>query len=187
MSRIILPVIFVALAVASFFMLTKPIYGKISELKNQNLSYNSALGNSKALEGERDKLTQKYNSISQENLDRLAKLLPENVDNIRLILEIEKIASPYSMVLKDVKYDAEKSAATGATKENAPKKEYGVWNLQFSTFGTYPNFVNFVKDLEKNLRLVDITGIQFSSGEGTSALPDIYKYTFNIRTYWLKN
>jgi hypothetical protein len=50
-------------------------------------------------------LTQKYSTIDPVNLDKLTKLLPDNVDNIRLILEIEKIASPYGMILKDVKYE----------------------------------------------------------------------------------
>ena len=70
------------------------------------------------------------------------------------------------------------------------RKDYGVWNLGFSTQGTYSNFVNFVKDLEKNLRIVDIVSVDFSSSSGIGvnpALSSIYKYDFKIKTYWLKN
>src|ERR1035437_1839059 len=100
MFKYILPIILIGVAVAGFFILADPLYQGVSLKRTQIASYNEALNNSKALEAERDKLTQKYNSFDPDNLAKLQKLLPDNVDNIRLILEIEKIASPYGMVLK---------------------------------------------------------------------------------------
>lgn len=196
MFKYILPIILIGTAIAGFFILTNPLYKNISLEREQVASYDEALNNSKALEAERDKLTQKYNSFDPENLAKLQKLLPDNVDNIRLILEIEKIASPYGMVLKDVKYDATKKEVAVQTagvvqkEESSSNKDYDVWNLEFSTQGTYNNFVNLVKDLENNLRIVDITSIQFSSNAGVGlnpSLPEAYKYIFKIKTYWLKN
>lgn len=202
MFKFILPTILIGAAIAGFFIVTNPLYQEISLIKEQMASYNEALDNSKALEAERDKLTQKYNSFDPENLSKLQKLLPDNVDNIRLILEIEKMASPYGMVLKDVKYDTtskEGNTTSQATAvavkggEVSSNKEYGVWDLEFSTQGTYNNFINFIKDLENNLRIVDISSIQFSSSISKTdtkvnlSLPEIYKYDFKVRTYWLKN
>ncbi|HBG68896.1 MAG: hypothetical protein UT98_C0003G0008 [Candidatus Nomurabacteria bacterium GW2011_GWF2_40_31] len=198
MFRFIMPVILIGIAVTTFFMFTNPVYKDISELRAEVASYNEALDNSKALENERDKLTAKYNSIDPDNLAKLQKLLPESIDNIRLILEIEKIALPYGMVLRDVKYNAtEKKPATvgvsiqGGAAALAANKDYGIWNLEFSTEGSYNNFINFTKDLESNLRIVDISSIDFISTDtrvnsSTPAIP-FYKYTFKIKTYWLKN
>ena len=202
MFRYITPIVITGIAVAGFFFFAKPILSDISTIKNQIASYDEALNNSKALESERDKLTQKYNSINLNDLARLQKLLPDNVDNIRLILEIEKLALPYGMVLKDVKYDSVKldTTATGTTTPSQPPSTlssknsimpYGIWNLEFSTEGTYSNFTSFVKDLENNLRIVDISSVAFSSD--SSAMPgkpkvsDSYSYSFKIKTYWLKN
>ena len=62
--------------------------------------------------------------------------------------------------------------------------------MQFvTTRASYSNFVSFVKDLEKSLRVVDVNSITFSSTEsvGTSqASSDMYKYEFKVKTYWLK-
>ena len=90
MFRYILPIILIGIAIAGFFTFTNPFYENVLLEREQVASYNEALNNSKALEAERDKLTQKYNSFDPENLSKLQKLLPDNVDNIRLILEIEK-------------------------------------------------------------------------------------------------
>ncbi len=203
MFRFIIPAILIGVAIAGFFMFAKPFYADITNLKNQVISYNEALNNSKALENARDELTKKYNSIDPENLAKIVKFLPDNVDNVRLILEIQNIASPYGMLIKDIKYD---TADKNNTQKLTPlqlsqqadikqsSKDYGTWNLEFSTEGTYTNFLNFIKDLEKNLRIVDVSSIEFSSdldtskGKGASpASSDSYKYAFKIKTYWLKN
>ena len=115
MFKYILPIILIGVAVIGFFMFTDPLYKDISSKKNEITSYNEALDNSKALEAERDKLTQKYNLFAIEDLSRLQKLLPNSVDNIRLILEIGKVALPYGMVLKNVKYDVVKKEDTRQT------------------------------------------------------------------------
>ena len=194
--RFILPIILIGISITSFFLFIDPYYKEMSTLKQKESSYDGALTNSKTLENERDKLTQKFNSFDKNNLDKLSKLLPDSVDNIRLILEIEKIAAPYGMVLKDVKYDTiEKDSMTTKTvglQPNTPvvRKDYDVWELGFSIQGTYNNFYNFVKDLERNLRIVDVISVEFSSNAGIGinpALSSIYKYDFKIKTYWLKN
>jgi hypothetical protein len=200
MTKLILPITFIVISIAGFVMFADPLYKDIGVQKIQAASFNEALSNSKALESERDKLTHKFDTISKDNLSKLDKLLPESVDNIRLILEIEKIAAPYNMVLKDVKYDVATDTPDGTptstpttikssvvTKKSA---DYGVWNLGFSISGSYKNFLNFTKDLESNLRIVDVLSVDFSSDGGSdnnSTPSDFYRYNFKIRTYWLKN
>jgi Tfp pilus assembly protein PilO len=207
MTRFILPIILVGISVTVFFLFSNPFYNEIMMLREQVASYNEALGNSKALENERDKLTAKENSINPENLIKLAKLLPENIDNIRLILEIEQVALPYGMALKDIKYNVPDTKKTTSgevsvnqrEREEVHPKDYGVWDLEFSITGSYNNFLNFSRDLESNLRVVDVASIQFSSDTAPSgssgasgsvsnvSSSESYKYDFKIKTYWLKN
>lgn len=214
MMRFIMPIILLAIAVSVFFVLANPIYNStnplspgIVQLRAQSVSYDDALSNSVLLEQERDKLVAKKNSMSIDNLSKIQKFLPDNVDNIRLILEIEEIAKPYGMTLKDVKYNVATSKTTentgttvqGGGVTNEVPKDYGIFDLEFSTTGTYDNFINFSKSIENNLRMVDISSVAFSSndvttpGVGASGLgtktnsPEVYKYDFKIKTYWLKN
>lgn len=195
MVRFIIPLVLVVLAILGFILFANPLYQDIVLLRSEASSYDEALDNSKQLENERDKLTQKYNTITPENLDKLEKMLPDSVDNIRLILEIERIAVLYGMALQDVQYDAQQGAKGGSKEEvqidtpTEANEEYGMWELSFSTQGTYSNFINFLKDLERNLRIVDIGSIQFSSDIGTNipGLTEVYQYSVIINTYWLKN
>src|SRR3989344_1144954 len=157
MFKLITAIILIGIAITGFFAFTKPIFDDISALREQIASYDDALNNSHMLENERDLLTKKYNSFDPENIEKLSKLLPDNVDNIRLILEIEKIATPYGMVLKDIKYNVESTNNTTArTAENGevggipmPRQEYGTLDFSFSTQGAYGNFINFMRDLDR--------------------------------------
>ncbi len=189
----ILPIILIVASLGLFFLFTNPTYVGVKELKLKADSYNEALDNSKKLQAVRDVLVSKYNSFSPEAIDRLKKLLPDNVDNIKVILEIGQIAGQYDMQVKNVKYDTLKQevpargqfAETGA---QAPKKDYGDFDLEFSVEGPYANFTGFLESLEKSLRIVDIQSISFSSIDqsGTPGGIKNYKYDFKVKTYWLK-
>jgi Tfp pilus assembly protein PilO len=203
--RFIMPVILIGIAIALFFVFTNPFYNQLSELRSEAASYNTALDNSVRLEQQRDKLVKQENDIDPNNIVKLEKLLPDNVNNIRLILEIQKIAEPYGMSLKDVKYNVAEATETeettvqrGRNVTPVSNEDYGVFDLEFSVSGTYDNFIGFIEALEKNLRIVDVSSIEFSSTNlaagGTSVggaeiktnSPEVYKYNFKIKTYWLK-
>jgi len=194
MFKLLIPIILLALAVGTFILFTNPIYQDVKILRAESASFQEALGNSKALENERDKLTQKYNAIDSGDLAKLGKLLPDNVDNIRLILEIEKLALPYGMALREVRYEGgekknasgEEGTVSGSAPEAGVPQNYGIWELQFSVTGSYNNFLAFLRSLEQNLRIVDISSIDFGSTSGPIGQPDVYKYDFTIKTYWLK-
>lgn len=202
MFRYIAPIILVGVAVAGFFLYAKPLWDESKVIKTEIASYDEALTNADTLERERNNLTQKYNAIDPGNLIRLEKLLPENVDNIRLVLEIRNIAEKYGMELTGISYDStiDNKKSSKDSKEapaiGAPtiSGEYGEWTLGFSTAGTYETFLSFLKDLEGNLRIVDISNITFSSDTtgggvavGKTKSKDSYTYGFTIKTYWLKN
>jgi Tfp pilus assembly protein PilO len=199
--RYITPIFLIGIAVAFFFMVTNPLYNSISASKDVSASYSQALDTSKELQNERDQLTAQYNNIDPVNLTKLQTLLPDNVNSIRLILEIGQIASPYGMSISNVKYDAAAPSSTADTATvvqagstgDTQSNDYGTFDLEFSTSGTYDNFMNFTRDLESNLRIIDISSVSFSSdtavggANGKTTSPEIYNYDFKVKTYWLKN
>jgi len=149
MFKFFIPTVLIAISIALFVFFTNPLYKEISVLRAKSASYEQALTNAKELQTFRDELLNKYNGFSREDVTRLKKLVPDNVDNIRLILEIQGIASNYGMQIKNVKYDAKKAAGLESTvpqNANASReqvKDYGTFDMEFSTEGSYNNFVKF--------------------------------------------
>ena len=191
--KYLLPIILILASTGLFILYTNPNYLAVKDLRVEAASYDEALSNAKQLQAVRDTLVTKYNSISPDVLDRLSKFLPDNVDNIKLILEIDRIASQYGMQVKNIKYDVAQKAADPAKSQfvatsKEPVKDFGSFDLEFSVEGSFGNFVSFTDSIEKSLRIVDINSVSFSSSD--TALPgapkDNYKYDFKIKTYWLK-
>ena len=181
MFKFLFPTLMLAAAISIFYFFTDPTYQDTKALKLEGKSYVDALDNSKKLLAVRDQLRDKYNGIPQTQIDRLERMVPNNVDNVRLVLEIDRMAAKYGMSIKSIKL----------SKENVSKekdligkndKAYGTLGLEFSVDGPYHNFTSFVSDLEKNLRIVDIDGISFSSGSGEGVI----QFGVRIRTYWLR-
>jgi Tfp pilus assembly protein PilO len=199
--RFIVPLIMLAVSVGLFFTYTQKTWISIQELRTKQTEYNDALTNANELEQVRNDLLAKYNAFDPSSIEKLKKLLPDNVDNIKLILEINEVAFKYGMLLKNVKFDAtdQNSNSSSVQERNSSiaqkNKSYGTFDVEFSSEGTYSNFVSFMSDLEKSLRIVDVNAITFSSpelpqtlgGVSPSKPKDSYKYDFKISTYWLKN
>ena len=161
-------------------MYIDPAYKEIKELQEIDSKYDEALSKSKELRQVRDQLLVTYNSFSESDLDRLRKLLPDHVDNVRLVMDINSIAAKYGAIIRDIQVD---TSSRGDTQVNvAQKDEYGSVNLGFSLMATYDDFIKFITDIRDSLRLVDITAVSFAVKDDVS----LYRFNVDIKTYWLK-
>ena len=195
--KLIFLILLIVLSVLTFIFGVNPLYKKVGVLKADITLYNEALNNSTDLQKRQDSLLQDYNAIREEDKDRLNNFLPSAVNNIQFILEVERIANLHNMSVKDIKFEAIKKNDTPVdpntivaevVKDTRP---YGVFPIEFTTESDYATFVLFLKDLESNLRLMDIKSISFSVPDATiktvvGANPNIYTYTLKVETYWLK-
>lgn len=178
--RSLLPIFFVLIALGIFFGFIDPAYDRIKELRAEESMFNDALDRSKELQQARDQLLSQYNTFSQGNLTRLEKMLPDNVDNVRLILDFDSIAARYGMRLRNIALDtSDDRAERGQVGSNG--EDYESIVLSFAVTGDYNSFRSFLEDLEQSLRLVDVSAISFSADES-----GVYDYSVSIKTYWLK-
>ncbi len=177
MNHLISVVVIVA-SLGLFFGYVDPQYMEIKTLKAERESYDEALNNSKSLQEERDRLIAKLDGMPDADLQALTKLLPNDIDNVRLIIDIDEMAKAYNMRIRNFKTDvAEKKDTIG--RDNST---YGTLTLNFSTSASYTTFLAFMRDLERSLRIIDVSSISFAAVETNP----LYDYNVTIKTYWLK-
>ena len=180
--KLILPSILIIISLGTFYVFTNPHYQSINKYKDQIGQYDEALNNEIKLEQDRDALSNQYHNFPQATQDRLVKMLPDNADNIRLIIDIQKIAVANGVNVVSTAFDSS-SAQSSPTDLRGGQTDYGVFDLEFSLVGSYKNFLQFLNAMESNLRVTDIQSISFSSGDAK----DVYTYDIKIKTYWLKS
>lgn len=191
MTRIFIAVFCIALAGGIFIIYTQPAYDRVGALKIQNEQYDQALDKSKELQELKRTLLSRYNAFAPQDLDRLHKLLPDHVDNVRLVLDLDSMASRYGMALQNVIISNpadRQDARTIVGAIGAGSEPYDSLSLQFATQGTYSSFVRFMEDLESSLRIVDLEelGLELATSQPAGAGEPLYRYTLTVRTYWLK-
>lgn len=183
-------------------------YNGIKTLKQNIESYNNALTSAQSLEDRRAELTNKYNSITADEIKRIEEFLPNNVDNIKLVLELETLAKRYGLLIENPKLETKQDDKTAAPVNGQAIRDsnvaaglnsalpYGSFTLDFTVRTNYLNMKNLVRDMERNLRLIEPVSIVVSVPDYDSKIINPKKklnpkgvYDVNIKAviYYLKN
>jgi len=189
MIRFIFSTTGMILAGAIFFVYTKPHYDLVQTSQAKVAQYNEALGKAAELQQLKASLLDQYNSFSAADRDRLEKMVPNHVDNIALIMDLDGLASHYAMTLENVNIST--PADQGQSKIEVASigsgdPKFNSLTVQFSVHNTYPVLLQFMSSLQSSLRLVDPISFTITpSGTSPSGEPS-YAYSITLRTYWLK-
>lgn len=151
-----------------------------------------------------------YEGFTPELLSQIENIIPLEDDLPGIFLQMQNIAQKNNFILTSIEItpiadsrdatDSQATAAPGATAgavafepgggagpqtESLPAApiEPSVHKLNISfviSGGGYGEMKNFLRDIEKNIRLFDVYDISFSS-------PEEGPYTINLRTYYLSS
>lgn len=190
MGKGIISVVGILVSLGIFFFYTKQTYDSTASTRTQLAEYDQALVKAAELQQRKEALLQKYNQFTPEELDRLQKFLPDHVDNVRLILDLDNIATRRGMALQNVAVEKPGGpndiSQTAIGTISSSKQKYDTLTTSFTTQGTYASIQQLLMDLETSLRLIDI--VSFDMAPTGLKLGSEPQYTFKItmRTYWLK-
>ncbi len=189
-------ILFLLAAAGLFFGYINPAYGgttgaadtskkSVVLLRALRSQYDDALQKAREVEEARTGLLQAYNAIPAADLKRLETLLPDYLDSVRFIIDINTLASGYKMTLKNVSVEdtgLAKTKQNGSASAIGPlPKTFQSIGITFTVSGSYDNFRSFLRDLEQSIRLADARKVSFS------ARPDgSYDFSVTIDTYRLE-
>ncbi|MBA3788911.1 hypothetical protein H0X32_00760 [Patescibacteria group bacterium] len=183
----ILPILAILFAIGLFFGYINPTYnGQIAEIKQKIASDNSALKAAADFTQKENELIAQRNQIPSDQLARLQSYLPDGVDNIQLIIDLNSLASRSGVTLSDfnVANNSAVTAAAAATKDTASAVQStsltDSLDLTVSATGTYAAFRTFLAASEQSLRPMDITSFAL-----TDSATGVYTYAITYRIYWL--
>lgn len=182
------------IAGAIFFLYTQSTYDTARSVKEQITTYDAALTKATELQELKQTLLSRYNTFDPSDIDKLHKLLPDHVDNVRLILDLDSLAGKHAVALQNVVVStpqADKTAQTAVGAISSSKQKYDSLTMKFSTQATYDTFQEFIKDLEQSLRIVDLVSLKISSAGASvpilgAGLQPLYTFDITLKTYWLK-
>lgn len=187
MFRTIIALAGVGGAVALFLLYTKPAYDSAQMLKDENESYDLALQKAAELQRLKASLLARYNSFNPQDIERLHKLLPDHVDNVRLVLDLDNLAAKHGIAVQNVVVSRPAGGETsqGSTVIGPSREQYDSVTLSFATVATYEGFQALLLDLESSLRVVDVLNLSLSADGAAPGAEPMYRFDITLRTYWL--
>lgn len=182
-----------------YFYIYPTFTGEITNDQQQIQSYDSALAAAAAFTQKENQLVGEENAIDPASLSRLEEYMPDGVDNIQLIVDMDALAAKYGISLSQFSIQNNSSSGsassttnsiTGATVTSSvptsgaatlpSNSSTDSLDLSVNATGTYAQFTAFLTAAEQSLRPLDITKIVLtSSGTG------VYTYAITFRIYWL--
>ncbi len=188
MNRNISAVILLVLAVGVYVTFTKVQWVEVQAIRVVNADYAQAIENADRLIQVRDKVLTDYNSMSAIDRERINKMVPNNVDTIRLIIDVRNIAMKRGLVLADVKSETVLpdpstlvSIPGGINDGVIPTPVLDKVAMAFTLKSSYPQFLDFMRDVETNLRIMNFTSLKMKSSDS-----GIYEFNVELETYWLR-
>lgn len=187
MNSRILPALALIVAIAIFFIYVNPTWsGKIVEAKTAIASDDQALAAATTYTTQQNQLAAARNEIDPANLARLNTLLPDSVDNVGLILDLNALAARSGLTLSNI--DVMTNAASTGSDTNAAgtvpssgTDPIGSVSLSLSAVGSYSALKTFLVGVEKSQRLLDVQDL-IIRGSDTG----VYNYQMRVSFYWLR-
>jgi len=172
----IIPFILIAAAIWIFWGYTRPTYEEAGELREVRINYENKLAQANEFRQKYENLATEYQSFSETDLANLSRLVPDKVDAIRLVIEVSDIAARKGLLIEDI--------AVSESENTKTELDFNSVDLSFSVTGSYERFIAFLQDLEKSLRILDVTEIKFATADMASG--NNYDFGLGLRAYWLK-
>lgn len=174
------------------FVYIVPQYGTIMDLRSKDAALSQALDQAKDIDSISRDLSEKMRSISKDNIDRLARLLPPQFDELRFVNDLQGVGERSGLAVKDllITDDQMTENQPAAPVIQSDGKGYITHKFSFSVSAPYNTFVSFLQDLERSLEFIDITSIRLSASPGSAAgkqpVSSSYDYQIEFVTYSLK-
>lgn len=207
-NRILSSIAFVV-ALGIFFFYINPTWtGSIATTQASIAADDQALLAAQQYTSQQNQLAAARDAIDPANLKALETFLPDSVDNVGLILDLNALAARSGLSVSNVDVvtlsqssggsgsaaaagagagagagpagPAGPAAMPGAGLPAAPSNPVNSVNLNLSAVGTFSAFQNFLIGLEKSARLLDVSDIVVKGSD-----TGVYTYQMVIRLYWL--
>ncbi len=191
MRRYIYPVVLMFLSVGMYLLYIAPTWESITKLQSQKSELDTFIEKAGEAQEKITKIQAQHENFSEEQKNALKTILPEKIDPIHLILELNNLVSKQGLYPHSPQVSLPVPTVVAKGKAASVSAPYAKYTVSFSVSAPYKVFRNLLRDLESSLALRDVQSIAFSTvrSAGTDAMGDpnlaSYDYTITIATYAL--
>lgn len=184
--RSTIQIVLIIISLVIIFTYIRPTFTEMKETQIETEEYKVALRSAEAFKQELASLLSEVDRFSTSELRLLERYIPDEIDTIATMRDIETILNNNNMGLNSLTSESTEeqdpvmmNPAQGQEFSNGNKSfELYVQTFELSASGTYEQFKMLLQDFEKNAYPLEISSIDFEPGEGT-----LYTFDITLETY----
>ena len=169
-----------ALVAWEYFM---PAFNDVSFLRQDLSDWQAKLNNAQDLSKKLEDLKKKYDNMTAA-ADRIEQAVTKNANFPALLVQMEDLSSKNGLVLEGVAFNVVKDKKTKTKTSASSVAGAKVLAMDLSLNGSQSSLKNFLKAIETNLRIMDVSVISFGEqkiGVGVSTGQD---FKVSLATYF---
>lgn len=197
---LILPIAMISI-IAALLWFIYPTYGEIKNLTQEIEAKEDTLEKKQKLIIDIEKLVNQYEDI-EGRVNKVFYALPNEAEISNVLVQLEALASENGMIFESSNFSKEQQIAQKKTtsennvasssdsktaiQQNIIEQIKSI-SVDISLIGSYENFKNYLKSLENNIRIMDITSVSFSSSSNSSEeeeVSDNFSYSIQLKVYY---
>lgn len=166
----------IALGLIAFMVFVLPNYDLITETREAIVTKEEGVAKKEKFNEKMDQL-KKQIEARKEDMVKVEDMLSSGKHTQDVIVNLEAISQEAGVALSNFKI---------ASAESKSEQNYSILNMEFSTDGRYATLVNFIKLLEKNLRIFDIQAVSIAKKELSGSISAPLTLDLKLDTYYIK-
>lgn len=184
MTRYIIPIFLMLISggIAIFFV--DGAYQDILALRTEQKAVEEDIARADKVDQDLARLRSEFESFPSGATDRLAVMLPGDVDKVKLLIDLEGVADRHGLFLRGP--DVTISDAKNKSDNGVHVAETRTALLRFGVTAPYDVYREFLLDLERSLSIRDLTAVSLASGETPKGARPVYNFQIEAYTYFIK-
>ena len=174
-TMLILALLIVAVIIGGYLLIS-PKKANVNTIQNQVKEKEQAV-TTKEKEAADLKEIEANLKTAQTQVKDIPSVLPKGDQIPELLIQLDALAKDSSLGLNSV------NLTPGTETEKAL---YQTMNISATVIGSYTNLKTYLDAVEKNMRLLDVTSIDFSATPVVPEAKEIFSYTVNMKTYYIE-
>lgn len=165
----------IAITMVLFWTLALPLYNRISDLDVAIKERGDLLESRNTIMANIQELNKEYQKRITD-IAKLSAIVPSKKSVAEVLSAIDDLSIKNGIQLFS-------SSITGLSASEVNASPYNLLTLEVGLNGSYPGLTNFLRSLERNLRLMDITSVDATAGLGSAS---ILNFVIKGNAYYLK-
>ncbi len=170
--RVIIAILFIGGGIGILQGFLRPKWDEVGVVREKIATVEDAIIKTNEVINLRDELVNKYNNVSQADIERVRAFLPGESEVGEMLITVDQLAKDTGVKLTSLGFQEQAGAP-------APVSDIDVLALSLNISGTYEQFLSFLDALERHLRLIDAVTVSFSAGDTNT-----YDVKLQVRTYY---